>query len=312
MNPVNLFFACDNAYVPFLAVTLTSLKENCNPKRDYALRILHTGLDPENIRRLTDSFASDGFTMEFIDITQAVEQFADKLHTRDYYSKSTYYRLFIPDLFPGLDKALYLDSDVVLLSDVSELYDVDLEENLVGAIPDSVVGSIPALALYTKKRLRVAADHYFNAGVLLMNLDAMRKCDFLNVFLRLLQSVTFQIAQDQDYLNVICKNRVEYVGFEWNTMPCDVHTNAPKLIHYNLDFKPWHRDDVAFGDVFWDYAERSGYLEEIRKVREGYTEWHVARSAEETTHLIAMGKKQARKRTANMLIRWKIRRVVNV
>ena len=76
MNPVNLFFACDNAYVPFLAVTLTSLKENCNPKRDYALRILHTGLDPENIRRLTDSFASDGFTMEFIDITQAVEQFA--------------------------------------------------------------------------------------------------------------------------------------------------------------------------------------------------------------------------------------------
>ena len=103
MNPVNLFFACDNAYVPFLAVTLTSLKENCNPKRDYALRILHTGLDPENIRRLTDSFASDGFTMEFIDITQAVEQFADKLHTRDYYSKSTYYRLFIPDLFPGLD-----------------------------------------------------------------------------------------------------------------------------------------------------------------------------------------------------------------
>ena len=79
MNPVNLFFACDNAYVPFLAVTLTSLKENCNPKRDYALRILHTGLDPENIRRLTDSFASDGVTREFIDITQAVEQFADKL-----------------------------------------------------------------------------------------------------------------------------------------------------------------------------------------------------------------------------------------
>ena len=158
MNPVNLFFACDNAYVPFLAVTLTSLKENCNPKRDYALRILHTGLDPENIRRLTEGFASEGFTMEFIDITQAVEQFADKLHTRDYYSKSTYYRLFIPDLFPGLDKALYLDSDVVLLGDVSELYDVDLEDNLVGAIPDSVVGSIPAGGGGSLLQRRRAAD----------------------------------------------------------------------------------------------------------------------------------------------------------
>ena len=70
--------------------------------------------------------------------------------------------------------------------------------------------------------------------------------------------------------------------------------------------------EMCIRDRFWDYAERSGYLEEIRKVREGYTEWHIARSAEETTHLIAMGKRQARKRTANMLIRWKIRRVVNV
>ena len=312
MNPVNLFFACDNAYVPFLAVTLTSLKENCDPNREYALRILHTGLDEENIRRLTASFASDGFSLEFFNICQAVERFSDSLHTRDYYSKSTYYRLFIPDLFPRLDKALYLDSDVVLLGDVSELYDMELEDNLVGAIPDGVVGSIPPLAQYVRKRLHVDPHRYFNAGVLLMNLDAMRECDFLNVFLRLLQTVTFQVAQDQDYLNVICKNRVEYVGLEWNTMPCDIRTDAPKLIHYNLDFKPWHRDDVAFGDVFWEYAERSGFLTEIRAVREGYTEWQAARSAEQTTHLIAMGKKQARRRTANMLIRWKIRRVVNV
>ena len=146
-----------------------------------------------------------------------------------------------------------------------------------------------------------------------MNLREMRLADLQGKFMHMLKTYHFDtICPDQDYLNVICKNRVEYVGFEWNTMPCDVHTSAPKLIHYNLDFKPWHRDDVTYGDVFWDYAERSGYLEEIREVREGYTEWHIARSAEETTHLIAMGKRQARKRTANMLIRWKIRRVVNV
>ena len=52
MDAVNLFFACDDSYVPFLAVTLTSLKENRDPTRRYALRILEIGLREENKARL--------------------------------------------------------------------------------------------------------------------------------------------------------------------------------------------------------------------------------------------------------------------
>ena len=57
METVNLFFSCDDNYVPFLAVTLGSLKENRNPSRRYALRILHTGLNPEYVNRLTESLS---------------------------------------------------------------------------------------------------------------------------------------------------------------------------------------------------------------------------------------------------------------
>lgn len=311
MKPVNLFFACDDNYVPFLAVTLTSIKENCDPERSYAVRVLETGLLEENQQKLARILSEDNFSLEFVNITEAVDSISNQLHTRDYYSKSTYYRLFIPELFPELDKALYLDCDVVLLGDVSKLYDVELGNNLVGAVPDSMVTSIEPFKLYVEKRLRVDAENYFNAGVLLMNLQAMRECGFAEIFLKLLQSVTFQVAQDQDYLNVICQDRVRYLGCEWNTMPGAVRAEDPRLIHYNLDSKPWHRDDVVYGDLFWEYAQRSGFYSEIRQIREDYTEEMIARSAQETVNLIALGHRQAKKRTQNMRIHRKIKRVVN-
>lgn len=312
MSTVNLFFACDDNYIPFLAVTIASIKENRDPSRGYALRILHTGLQAQNMIRLTDSFDSERFRIEFINISQTVEEFSSKLHTRDYYSKSTYYRLFIPELFPALTKALYLDCDIVVLGDIARLYDVELDSNLAGAVPDSMVTAIDPFRQYVQKRLGIKAENYFNAGVLLMNLGEMRRCRFSEIFLKLLQKVTFRVAQDQDYLNVICKDRVRYVGYEWNTMPGCLRTDTPNLLHFNLDSKPWQRDDVAYSDVFWDYAERSGFLAEILGIRGGFTQAHIDRAAAQTVNLIAMGQRQARQRTQNMLIHWKIRRVVNL
>ena len=106
METINLFFSCDENYVPFLGVTLESLKENRNPARRYEIRILHTGLGRASMERVTESFASENFDIGFVNITSQVERFTRRLHTREYYSKSTYYRLFIPEMFPQLDKAL--------------------------------------------------------------------------------------------------------------------------------------------------------------------------------------------------------------
>ena len=312
MNTVNLFFACDDNYIPFLAVTLSSIRKHADPRRHYAVRVLNTGVDEEHRKLLTEQFTAENFSMEFVDITAAVEQFSARLHTRDYYSKSTYYRLFIPELFPDLDKALYLDCDIVLQSDVAALYDTALGNALVGAVPDGMVQVIDAFRQYVSKRLHVKPACYFNAGVLLMNLKAMRACHFTEVFIKLLQKVTFRVAQDQDYLNVICKGRVKYLGDEWNTMPGCSRSTAPKLIHYNLDCKPWQRDDVAYGDIFWDHAEGSGFLPAILTVRAGFTQERIEFLAQQTRNLVALGQRQANQWTQNMYINWKIKRVVHL
>lgn len=311
MNPVNLFFACDDAYVPFLSVALTSIRSHRNPERTYVIRVLHTGLSDRFQKKLRSLFEAPGFQLEFPDITERIEAVSRKLHTRDYYSCSTYYRLFIPELYPELTKALYLDSDLVLCRDVAQLYDVDLGDDLVGAVPDGVVGTVEEFRLYVQNRLNIQnAEHYFNAGVLLMNLDAMRRCDFSRRFLELLSTVTFRVGQDQDYLNVLCRDRVRYLGFEWNTMPTGITEGTPGLIHYNMDAKPWQRDDVKYADHFWNIAARSGFLPQIKAIRKAYTPDRREEAARQTKELIGLGYRQAMDRQENARIHNRIRQVV--
>ncbi len=294
MEPINLFFSCDDTYIPFLSVTLRSLQDNCDHSRIYAVRILHTGLKEEYRAQLLRDFAAPWFTVEFVDIRPCVKEIFGKLHTRDYFSQSTYYRLFIPELFPDLKKCLYLDSDLTVLGDVSELYDTDMGNALVGAVTDSFVIGVPELREYVCRRLGVtSAEQYFNAGVLLMDLENMRKMQFERVFLALLEAVTFRVAQDQDYLNVICHDRVCYLDAEWNTMPRGAKVDTPKLIHFNVDSKPWHQSGICYEDVFWCYAGKTSYCDEIHAIRRAYTQEDTARSVRETVALIALAKAQA-------------------
>lgn len=311
MNTVNLFFACDDAYVPFLSVTLTSIRENRDPNRSYVIRVLHTGITSVTQQRLKNQMQIPGFTLEFPNISNHVKAFAQQLHTRDYYSCSTYYRLFIPELYPELSKALYLDCDLVLQEDVAQLYDLPLGNDLVGAVPDGIVGAVEEFKLYVQNRLdMVRAEDYFNAGVLLMNLDAMRRWKFADRFFELLDRVTFRVGQDQDYLNVLCRGRVRYLGNEWNAMPTGVGVCKPKLIHYNMDAKPWRRAGVKYEKEFWDCAAGSGFLREILAIHNAVTPQQQEQSRRQTLDLIRMGHRQAMDHTENARIRGHIRQVV--
>ena len=140
---IPIFFSCDDNYIPFLAVTLESLEKNASKNYNYVIKVLHSNtINAENQQRILCEYNVDNFNIEFVDISNYVEKISERLHTRDYYSKSTYYRLFIPNLYPQYSKALYLDSDIVVLGDISKLYNTELGENYVGAITDEVVQSV--------------------------------------------------------------------------------------------------------------------------------------------------------------------------
>lgn len=303
---VPIFFSCDDNYIPYLAVSLESLEHNADKNRNYQIKVLHANTISEaNQNKITEKYNVDPFNIEFVDISKFVEGFSSKLHTRDYYSKSTYYRLFIPNLYPQYDKALYLDSDIVVLGDISKLYDVDLGDNYVGAIPDGCVQLIKEFQDYVENRIHVKSyKEYFNAGILLMNLNTLRQDDFEGMFINMLSNVTFSVAQDQDYLNAICGGRVKFIPSIWNQMPfpSDVDERDICLIHYNLDMKPWHKDGVLYEDKFWNYAKRTNYYDHILRVKANFTQEMIDKAAEQTAKLIAATKREAEETEENQRI----------
>ena len=295
LEVIPIFFAVDDVYSPFLAVTLQSLTENASKNYYYSIKILYTNMQEENKKKLA-KYESENVKIEFVDLNYYIQKIQDKLYTRDYYTNTTYFRLFIPSLYPQYDKAIYLDGDIVVLGDISELYNINMGDNLIAAAPDDVIQNTKVFQEYAEKVVGVADyRNYFNAGVLLMNLDELRKFDFLDKFLYLLETVKFSVAQDQDYLNRLCKGRTKIISIAWDRMPMPtdkISDDEIKLIHYNLAYKPWHFDNVLYKEHFWKYAEKTEYIDEIKKIKEAYTESDRYQDMEQYKKLQALAQKE--------------------
>ena len=262
---IPIFYACDTNYLPYLSVSLISLKKHAKKSFLYRIYILHSGIE-ENKQLPILSLHESWFVIEFVNVNERLNKVNNSLQLRDYYTASTYYRMFIADMFLEYDKALYIDSDTVILNDIEKLYNKKIKDNYVGAITDGVVSGNEIFEKYTKEVLGIKAKRYFNAGVLIMNLKKFRKENFYKQFVDLLRKYRFVVAQDQDYLNVICKDKIKYLANKWNTMPIkEKSKKSPSLIHYNLTLKPWHYVDIPYAECFWKYAKESYYYDDIRK-----------------------------------------------
>lgn len=263
---IPLFFACDDNYIDYLLVTMASIREHANSQYLYTVRVLYDRLSLNSKKKIR-AFCQENITIQFVNVSLRIMRLGNNLGIRDYYTRTTYFRLLLPTLFPKLDKVLYLDCDIVLLDDVAKLYLTDIGDNLVGAAPDHSICTYKEFGTYADRALDIPAGRYFNAGILIMNLKQMRDEDFERKTVNLMETISFLVAQDQDILNVMCKGRVHYLPFTWNAMPLGEEIIHPSLIHYNLIFKPWRINNVRWEDEFWKYAHLAGVETKIKNLK---------------------------------------------
>ena len=147
---VHLFFTVDDNYIPFLSTTIASIVAHANNKYKYHLTIIHDGLSSQSKKTIRAYQNNKTIFVSFTNVWAKVHSLSLKLDVRDYYTITTYYRLFLPDLFPSINKAIYIDSDIVLRSDIANLYNIDLEDNLVGAVADQSVQLIDEFQKYVE------------------------------------------------------------------------------------------------------------------------------------------------------------------
>lgn len=269
---IPIFFAVDDNYVPYLCVALRSLIDNSSKKYIYHVNVLIENLSDEN-KSLLQGMEVENVKIEFVNVAERLKYICTKLHMRDYYTKATYYRFFIPEMFPQYDRGVYLDCDIVLTADVADMYRCHMGKNLVAAVNDEIVSDIEVFARYSEEVLEISRYEYFNAGILVMNLSEMRKVHIEEQFAELLSKRTYRVAQDQDYLNKLCHEKVYYLPLKWNKtpMPYSNKRRIPKIAHYKINYKPWKYDNVVYGELFWEYAKKTSLYEQLLKGKKNYT-----------------------------------------
>lgn len=287
---IPVFYACDEPFIPYAAVSLYSMIRNASRNYRYCVCILHSGVSEESRKPLL-ALADDCFEISFADVTDYLRSIADRLPIRDYYSKTTYYRLFISEMFPEYQKAVYIDSDTVVQGDISELYAVDLGDAYVGACHEQAMVQVDEYGTYAERVVGVSRYNFFNAGVLLLHCEALRKHSALDKFIGYLHVYNFVVTQDEDYLNLICKDHVHWLDQRWNTEifgTIAYPVEEAKILHYIMVNKPWHYADCRHGDVFWRYAEQTSVYQTILNELSEYTEEARGRDAESMERLLKL------------------------
>lgn len=189
------------------------------------------------------------------------------LQTTSYFTIAMYYRMCIPAILGDIsDTVLYLDTDVLCLCDISELFTV-------------ILAAVPETTLYRAyiNKLNVfgfrSTDPYFNSGVLLFNNKFWNESSaytVLNEKIRQVELSKFILAcPDQDLLNLSCKGKVgwlpeSYNWIHWHHQGSELNTNPKniRLVHFIGGTKPWHH--LGFHPVYDSFYRKSpwynGYL----------------------------------------------------
>ncbi|MBP3599599.1 MAG: 1-acyl-sn-glycerol-3-phosphate acyltransferase [Clostridia bacterium] len=278
---IPIYYATDNNFIKYTIVSIYSMIKNASKNYKYHIYILHTEISSE-MKNEVLKLGNGNFEISFCDVTDYLKSISDKLPIRDYYSKTTYYRLFIAEMFPEYDKAIYIDSDTVVQGDISELYLTDIGDSYVGACHEQAMVQVDEYGTYAEKVVGVSRHNFFNAGLLLINCDMFRVHFVLDKFIEYLHAYNFVVTQDEDYLNLICKDHVYWLDQRFNT---EVFGEIPysikeaKIVHYIMTSKPWHYNDCRHGDIFWEYAKETAVYEEILGILNDYTDEERQRDA---------------------------------
>lgn len=287
-NNITIALAANDYFIPYTATVIQSILENSSEKYNYDIIILTHDISEANKNRLAAMIElRENFSIRYVNPRRFLE--GRKLYIRGHFSLETYYRLVLPDILKDYDKILYLDSDMVVLDDVAELFNTDVEGYLVAASLDADTAGLyngyePKKKEYMDGIMQMDDPYqYFQAGTLVMNLEEFRKTYTTEEVLGISSSHNWELL-DQDILNVLCKDRVKYIDMSWNYMVDmegrrirdiislaphwlnDMYMEArkhPKIIHYAGPEKPWCAPEMDMADAFWKYAKNTVYYEMI-------------------------------------------------
>lgn len=262
---------CDQQYVPFASVTISSILDKMNKEDEVHIHVLGNGLTQSNINQLL----SLGSQVALYDISYELNKL--ELSTTSEWSISTWGRMFLPEILDSkITSVLYLDCDVIVNDSLDKLFSLEMSSfSIAGCIDPQTYDS------ETYKRLNYSPDlGYICAGIMLINLDYWRGHNISHKILEygITNSLKFL---DQDAINYICRDTKKILTPDYGVMVpfflredfkrehAGIMENlfySPKIIHY-AGYQPWNyaKNKSPHSYLWWKYYKKLNMFPHIRK-----------------------------------------------
>jgi lipopolysaccharide biosynthesis glycosyltransferase len=275
---MNIIIASDSNYLNPAKVLIKSLADNNAEPIDVYILQSEISLSQQQCFTRECSVFSNKLTIRFIEVNDAL---FDGMPSAFGLPNTSYYRFTAADLLPeSIDRALYLDCDIIVNSSIHEFYNMDFENNLFIACEDigvSVLGKYKFLSVFGRLNKELHNDKYFNSGVLLMNMPLVRSMIHLDEVFEVVGKYRNDLTfADQDILNFMYGMHTKYADYKIYNMGAayitpeneDWAMENSAIIHYygGRDSKPWlfkEREKIDSGIIrlWWKYGD---YFDEYR------------------------------------------------
>ena len=276
MKSIPIFFSFDNNYVEPAAVAFFSLLNKAKKNVFYEMYVLHSDITEEKQNLLLNVVNKKGNArLRFIDTNSFLSEFWDSKSFNFKEGNSTFtvdtvIRCFGAGFFPQYDKIIYSDVDVVVVDDISEIYDIDLEDKYITGVRN-------AFSEYSKRELdhlkqehyEMLHDRYIAGGIWVMNLKKIREDNLEKRMIEVIRDKTIvKRWNDQDIINISCGGKVGFIPLNYISYPYlldllrdpkfksdytreELYDSIinPKIIHYAAS-KPWN-SSVHHSLVWW-------------------------------------------------------------
>ncbi len=288
---IPVVFACDNNYRIPLGVAMSSLLSHASETTFYELYLLYTeGLSDDlkdMLLKLQKMYYN--FSLQLIKVENALLE--DATSHLAYISNATFYRLFISELLPEYDKIIYLDSDILVLGDLSELFEYDIQDYILAGVIDWDCQEKLKSSEARQTEIGIDLDIYINAGILLMNLNLIRQNQMVDIFKQHMK-IKYSLA-DQDILNICCHNRILRLPLKYNLKARYYRTpklleknplllkdrveegcNTPLIVHFvGNKVKPWYNFRCKCSELWREEAKKLISPQEYQEMEESAESW---------------------------------------
>lgn len=273
---IPIVLSSDNNYSPFLYTTMISILENAYKSTYYILYLLvpsdFSKRNEKLILGINDKYKCN---IHFIYIKNTFNGMIMKI---PHITLPTFYRLLVGNILPQeVDKCIYLDVDMCVRKDLSELFNIQLKNNYIAGV---VAAGYYFSQKYHLNRLNISSvKKYVNAGMLLINIKEIRKDKITEKFIEL--SKKNYESQDQDVLNVVCYGKILTLPPKYNAMVLRLQENNPLLrdlyseediieansnpiiVHYPTKNKPWNSIGIYLEKYWWEVAKKTPYINSL-------------------------------------------------